>query len=588
MSVGDSLGTELLAAFRSRRPDPRRFDEAVRERIEAGSDMGASAARVSSRLRAAASFLPIPVIVGGKVLVVSAKSGTASTGMKILGYAALPAISLVMLLGAVMVTLLRIRQLPPELDGTDIGASRAALRAWWRKRWWLAALFLAATLAVPFSGSSSVLFYLVVGSIVSFTFILAHLARLGIATRRVVAAACIPGLLLLTYIAAPASYRGSELHLIDPRVSQGVLYLSLAILVHLRGSGLGRKRTPRGVRWVFMVVLVAGGIISCRSLLFRATDGQAVAFVEAFDEAEFGGASWEDWEAVATWAMQTGQDVDWTRPRALVASGFGQRAGPAILGSAMRVGLIPDEDLRRLRGVPRAYERWEVETRTGRPLRDAESVDWWVRALLRQGKLSPSQRSEMAQQVRGLWEALRPDDSDALRQAYVMVGLLDVLGRPLDPETERSRVHLWLQTCYAGSSGDWRSLGGFDRQGQPETEWPNYSEEGTWYAVQLMRRFGVPKEVDINAVRCFLRPDKWSIGEPSLVALAARRTVDSIPGVGPLTWRDYLQYERSLLALTLLALLCIIATWRAPKGPERTDADEDNSDPPAFEFLYEA
>ena len=168
--------------------------------------------------------------------------------------------------------------------------------------------------------------------------------------------------------------------------------------------------------------------------------------------------------------------------------------------------------------------------------------------------------------MRATWSTLDPASNDVLEDALNIAWLLELLGHPLDADAERGRVHTWLRASHVSEARAFGEVGGFDDDGLDE-EHRSSSYAGTWYAVQLMRIFGIPDGIDVNGIRSFLRNKGFMAGQRRWVAFVTREALDDLPGVESLTWRDYLRYERTLIAVILLVLLCIVATLRAPPVP---------------------
>jgi hypothetical protein len=57
---------------------------------------------------------------------------------------------------------------------------------------------------------------------------------------------------------------------------------------------------------------------------------------------------------------------------------------------------------------------------------------------------------------------------------------------------------------------------------------------------------------------------RFRTGDPNWIAAVTRARIDRLPGAPRPTWRDWLEYERSLLAAVLLVGLCLYATAISP------------------------
>ena len=91
-------------------------------------------------------------------------------------------------------------------------------------------------------------------------------------------------------------------------------------------------------------------------------------------------------------------------------------------------------------------------------------------------------------------------------------------------------------------------------------------------AVGLMQIYGIPPEMDLNWVRSYLKPN-WNAdltGDKWLAAVTLDR-LNRLPDATPVSWEDWIYYERGLLAALVLVGLCIYATLASP-SPRPNDA----------------
>ncbi len=97
------------------------------------------------------------------------------------------------------------------------------------------------------------------------------------------------------------------------------------------------------------------------------------------------------------------------------------------------------------------------------------------------------------------------------------------------------------------------------------------SLDATAAAIELMQYYGVPDEVNIAALRSYLRPtmnDHWLIKQ-SATRVASLQRLEKLPEVKPLTFRDFLRYEQNLIMAVLFVILCLIATLGSPRLQSR-------------------
>lgn len=190
MSLDLVTDDELRAVLRPHRVDPDVFKEGIRARLN--EQQHDPLARVPRPARAAAAFLPLNVITGGKMQ--GAFELAPPTGAyKLLGYAAFPAVSLFILVGAAIFSALKIRktQAANTSGALDEKALFAATKGWWLRHAFAAVLVFAGTLVMSRYGETWLLF---VGYILSFAvllYVLKSLAQVGIGNRLVVGQSCL-------------------------------------------------------------------------------------------------------------------------------------------------------------------------------------------------------------------------------------------------------------------------------------------------------------------------------------------------------------------------------------------------------------
>ena len=159
---------------------PTRLKPAVRARLKAAERERADdpLARLSPLLRSAAAFLPLEVITGGKMPATAAKLAPATGAYKLLSYLAFPAISLFVLLGATVFSIVKIRSIREENSSGPArrtGDAARPSRQWWHDHKWGVWLVFAATIAMAWVGATWLLFLFY---IVSFGFLLYVLTSL--------------------------------------------------------------------------------------------------------------------------------------------------------------------------------------------------------------------------------------------------------------------------------------------------------------------------------------------------------------------------------------------------------------------------
>jgi len=306
--------------------------------------------------------------------------------------------------------------------------------------------------------------------------------------------------------------------------------------------------------------------------LWPATPSRIKHYVESFDRAPNQEISWQHWEIAARWAIDSKRDPDLSQPRRLLAEAISGEQNRFILTSALRVGLIPADQVAQLK----EYEAMRSFLVTAPPsgmdpqiITSLAQYDWVIRAAVLRNDLSPQERDLLEQRLHTTLEwSLSEDSNVVLDEPLRATQLLEVIGRPANRDRYRERVHDLLRKFHTTNTGGFRFAGGFKQYlSWPEGSWlaqPG-SLEPTSYAVELMEIYGVPSGLDLNWVRSFLRPSVYRFSDEKWVAAATLDRLNHLPGVTRPTWLDYLYYERSLLAATVLVGLCFYATLSSPK-----------------------
>jgi hypothetical protein len=190
-----------------------------------------------------------------------------------------------------------------------------------------------------------------------------------------------------------------------------------------------------------------------------------------------------------------------------------------------------------------------------------QQEDWVIRAAVMRNDLSVPERDYLEKRLLATLEEESRREHYALVEELRVAQLLKVIGRPIDRDRHRGRVHALLKKSHSTSSGGFQLAGGFRRYRSPETG----SMDETAYAVELMEIYGIPDGLDLNWVRSYLRPTmlRWTNGE-EYAAAVTRDRLNHLPGAVRPTWLETAYYERSLLAALVLVGLCIYATVSSP------------------------
>jgi hypothetical protein len=608
MSLNMVSEEELRAALRIHRVDPQTFEEGVRSRIMTthGSERTTTPwVGFSPFLRAAASFLPLSVL-GCRGTPVVAKIASNSTGAKLIGYLAFPAISLFVLLGATLLSVLKIRAMQWENDNvpSEQLAQQEAIRQWWREHKWGVGFVVAGSIGLAFSGASWLLFLFYISSFGVLLYVLATLAKLGIGNRFVVGSSCLQGLMFLAQISAFPSIGDSDIHFLDqslvPVIFIGGAMLIVPILCFTLSRAEALKREYRGA---FAVTAIGGFTASALFIvtilplmawmlaptLWPATPSSIKSHVESFDRAPFSSASWSRWEIPASWVVQSKLNPDFSKPRQLLDLEIAGEQNSFILGAAFRVGLISAEQTDQMKTYG-AMRRSFVESSPNmlpQFITSLELVDWVIRAAVLRDDLSPADRDILEQRLHATLQTLPDERFVTLVELLRATQLLNAIKRPVDPQMYRAKIHDLLREFHSLDSGGSALAGGFRRYRLAATE-ANKTPmqtmlssgmpgdlEATSHAIELMTIYGIPDELDLNQIRSFLRPKASGDPERKWIAAVTLDWLEHLANIQHPTWFEYLCYERTLLAAAVLASLCVFATISSPM-PKRANTTSEN------------
>jgi hypothetical protein len=336
----------------------------------------------------------------------------------------------------------------------------------------------------------------------------------------------------------------------------------VAILV-ARGSKQRSRVLNTGL---FAIVTLVLSIWFLRPFLWPATAPRINGYVESFDRAEFSSASWRSWEIAASWSAQSGTALNLSRPRQLLAMELDnpQDDLPMILGSAFRTGLIQIDQIRSMRDYETALHAL-LEQPASDGISSLNYSDWVIRAAVLRGDLTPAQRDYLVDRLHVTLRAFPSEPNGTLQQALLATQLLEFLGRPVDPAQYQVDMHAMLLRFYAKKGGGFHRAGGFKAYESLKVG----ELEATSDAVRLMEVFGIPKQLDIDSVRSFLRPSFTEFSPAKWVAAVTRDRLERLPSIKRLSLYELVYYERTFLAAIVLIGLCIYATALSPNSGER-------------------
>ncbi|WP_339730483.1 hypothetical protein [uncultured Gimesia sp.] len=244
MSVELVSESDLRAALRPHQVDANEFEAGIRVRMEAGVvPLQDDFLNVDDpMLTIAATFIPCPLITGGKIVGGGTKLSSLTLAQKLLGYAALPAISLFLLIGATFFSARKIHKVQQEnqSDINDAQEMQAAAQQWWRSHRLGAFTVFAAVLILPMIGATWLLFLLLLASFGLLLYFLSSFARYGIGNRLLIAQSCLSGLLLLSMTMQNTYGALSGIHFVDQKLITAVLLLGTLILLPIVITSMAR------------------------------------------------------------------------------------------------------------------------------------------------------------------------------------------------------------------------------------------------------------------------------------------------------------------------------------------------------------
>jgi hypothetical protein len=391
-------------------------------------------------------------------------------------------------------------------------------------------------------GATWLLFLFYILSFGFLLYVLTSFAKIGLGNRLVVGPSCLTGMALLGQIAGFSGIGDQDIHVVDqslivPVFFCGALVVFLVTVSSTIGRSLGADGRSKRVLLIvgaalFSVLVVSLTAWYMKPILWPATPVRIKAYVESFDRAPFASASWQQCQIVASWAVESKLNPDLSGPSRLLATELAGEQNPFILGSAFRVGLVRLDQLSQLKNYEK--ERHILlddpmhfkETQT---ITSLEQTDWLIRASVLRNDLTAEQRDYLAKRLHVTLEALFTAPLTSLETPLRATQLLEVIGRPVDPDQYRDRMHELLRKCHSKKGGGFQVAGGFKDYNANKLQ--AGSLIGTAYAVELMEIYGIPDDFDLNWVRSFLRPlairrslEKW-------IAAVTLDRLNSLPGV---------------------------------------------------------
>ena len=558
----------LRAALLPHRADPNAFEAGVRARLAQAEADRESAVELSPMLRAVASLLPAgflqPAALSGGAVKVAPASGAA----KLVGYAAFPAISLFLLVGATVFSVFAIRKTRVEAkagDGDDAAMYASAL-GWWREHLIGAVLVYAGSLAIGMYGATWLLFLFYIVSFGLLLYVLRSLASRGLASRWSISHYCVTGLGLLGMLAGSPGIGDGDIHLLDQNLISLTFFWGVVVLLVITAL---LSKTPQHLILLVAVLPLLAILIPITATrtnqFYRpATPARIKAYVESFDYAPYSSPRWKQWSIPASWTLEAKLNPDLALPRRLLTTEIRGKQNPFILGDAFRVGLVTRAKMPKLSDYPKKLERLldQRYSNEKRPILSVEQSEWVIRAAVMQDDLSAEQKKFLANR---LHVTLTNEFNSKYVQLEVVLRvtqLLEAIGRPVAPAEYREQVHELLRRFHTTESGGFQLAGGFKTYENGRVG----DLEATAYAVELMGVYGIPDGLDMDWVRSYLRPLSGRRSPQKWIAAVSLDRLKQLPGVSQPTWLEAIYYERSLLAAIVLVGLCIYATLAFPPG----------------------
>lgn len=561
---------ELRDALRPLQPDRGAFEAAVRQRLEAAARSSSAnqrrfqATEQSPWLQTAAAVIPFSMLGNSAGGGASMSLSKLSFGYKLIGYAALPATTLLLMVGATIFGLVRIgkAQRSPQTVGDQTQQQAVAIARWWKQFGVLIGCALVLFLTLIVAGYALPVFLIFLSSGVAMVSLVTSLGRAGLIDRRAIGGNLIMGLALLAQVTQIYTLTNAGVHLLDQSLVQALL-LGAAVVLAILLSFTIRNRLLVGLAVVHAIGFgfVFVGFFA-RSLWAPVTTETLKNYVESFDAAPFHSASWQRWEVPAAWLQDSGISLDLSKPRRLLELEIAGEQNPFILGVGCATNLIEPDDFPRLRDLEATKTRLVDERQRDQPIPSLEQDAYAIRALVKLGQLTPFDQDTLESRLLATLRNTGAEYYQPRVDALMSTKLLEVLGRPCDDTaTADSMQRVLIASQRTGQRSGVRS-GGFAAYRNLE-----FSDDlATAAVVELMEVYGVPDELDIMALRSYLRPSMDDHRQllQSPVRVATRERLERITGVPPLTWWDYVRYEQTLWMASLVVLLCFYATLGSP------------------------
>ena len=556
---------ELRDAFESLRPERDAFEAGVRSRLNSMPQRETPNLRVhedSPWLQVAASMVPLSLFSKTAITSTAIPIGKASLGYKLVGYAALPALSVLIMVGATLLALFRIRKahVSPHSDSPNPADQQTAiLTKWWKTFGFIPACLSFVALIVFLLGYTFPVFIFFLSSGIAMVALITRLGRAGLIDRRTVGNSLIPSLIGL---AQAASIFESGRHLLDQDLVMMILLLAGILLVAVLrlGTWNGRQAVEMTVGCAIAAVLVFGFFGG--SIWNPMSTNKMKKHVEAFDRARYSSVSWQQWAVPAVWLQQSGVSLDLSKPRALLQAEIEGEQNAFVLGVASRTGLVDPADLSRVRDPFNQRKLLLDPYFRDQAISSIDHLEFAIRKHIMLDQWNEGELDHLESRLLATIRDSVAPESAGLNEALVATLLLEAIGRPCNDGSIRQRMQQKLVAMQrirfklGGRNGGFARFPTLDRS----------DLHSTASAVELMEHYGVPSGLDLMAIRSFLRHagvDSLQIDQAAMRA-AIRMRLESLPQVPPLTWWDYISHESSIAMAIVFAMLCFFAALGCP------------------------
>ncbi len=564
---------ELRDAMQPLRTDPLAFEAGVRRKLKAITlQKTESTIRFNDSpwLQVAASMVPLSLLTkttGSSVIV---PLGKASLGYKLVGYAALPVLSILVMFGATLLAVFRIRkaQLSPQSDSPDSAQQQSAiLIKWWTGMGLIPTGLSFIALVFFLMGYPFPVFIFFAVSGIAMVTLISRLGHAGLLDRQTVGGVLVSSLMSMASISHIYIIFNSGCYLLDQQLVMMILWLAaifLGILITF-DKRLGLHIVAMMTVQIFAAVLVFG--FFGQSIWNPMNTERMKHYVESFDRARFSSSTWRSWAVPTVWLQESGVKLNLSKPRGLLESEIAGKQNSFILGVASRTGLLEPDDFSRIRDPFHRRERLLDRYARDQSISSIEQVEFAIRELVRlnqwnageldllESRLLATIRDAMASKYGGLDEALIATES------------LQAIGRPCNDDPS---IRQQMQQTIVAMQRTRFQLGGRNGGFAKYHSSPQSDLLSTSTAIELMEYYGVSSELNLIAIRSFLRPEMIDSFRSDLAAVrvATKMRFENLPQVPPLTFSDYVRHEPSILMALVFAALCFFATLGCPYRPQ--------------------